>query len=148
MSKIILIIYRFALILHKFRIPLLPKFILILIRITFGCQIGLGAKIGKGSALGYGGLGIVIHDRVVIGKNVLITQNVTIGGTSKQYNVPEIGDNCLIGPGAKILGPVKIGNNCIIGANSVVTKDIPDNTLVGGIPAKILKSNIDINRYK
>ena len=52
-----------------------------------------------------------------------------------------IGDNCYIGLGAKIFGSVKIGNNVIIGANSVVTKDIPDNCVVGGIPAKVIKQN-------
>ena len=132
---------------HDLHIPLLPGVIKVFIRIVFGCQIGLGAKIGKGSSLGYGGLGIVIHHRTIIGNNVLIAQNVTIGGTSKQYDVPVIGDNCLIGPGAKILGPISIGNNCVIGANSVVTKDVSDNTLVGGIPAKVLKDDIDINKY-
>ena len=148
MSKIVLIIYRFALLLYNFKIPVLPKLIQILIRTVFGCQIGIGAKIGKGSLLGYGGLGIVIHHRSNIGNNVLIAQNVTIGGTSKKYDVPIIGNNCLIGPGAKILGAIHIGNNCVIGANSVLIMDIPDNTLVGGIPARILKSNIDISQYK
>jgi len=148
MSKIVLVIYKFALFLNNFKIPFLPKLIKIFVRIVFGCEIGIGAKIGKGSLLGYGGLGTVIHNRSIIGNNVLIAQNVTIGGTSKKYGVPIIGDNCLIGPGAKILGPIHIGNNCVIGANSVVVENIPDNTLVGGIPAKILKNDIDISQYK
>ena len=50
-----------------------------------------------------------------------------------------IGDNCYIGPGVKIVKPVKIGNNVVIGANAVVNKDIPDNTMVAGIPAKAIK---------
>ena len=50
-----------------------------------------------------------------------------------------IGDNCYMGLGAKIFGEVTIGNNVIIGANAVVVKDIPDNCVVGGIPAKIIR---------
>lgn len=54
-------------------------------------------------------------------------------------HTPVVGNNCYFGLGAKILGSVKIGNNVIVGANAVVTKDITDNAVVGGIPAKILK---------
>lgn len=50
-----------------------------------------------------------------------------------------IGDNCYIGLEAKIFGSVKIGNNVTIGANMVVTKDIPDNAVVGGIPVKVIQ---------
>jgi serine O-acetyltransferase len=50
-----------------------------------------------------------------------------------------VGDNCYIGLDAKILGPVRIGNNVTIGANAVVTKDIPDNVIVAGIPAQIIR---------
>ncbi len=149
MSKVVVYIYYFALFLHDLKIPILPKLInVVFIRLLFGCQITLGAKLGKGTVLGYGGLGIVIHERAVIGKNVMVGSGVTIGGTSKIYEVPVIGDNTMIAPGAKILGPVKIGKNCVIGANAVVLKDVPDNTIVGGIPAKVLKTDIDISIYR
>ncbi|ACK98051.1 serine acetyltransferase [Bacillus cereus G9842] len=52
-----------------------------------------------------------------------------------------------MGTGAKILGPVSIGNNVVIGANAVVLKDIPDNCMVVGIPAKIVKTDINIDSY-
>jgi serine O-acetyltransferase len=71
-----------------------------------------------------------------------------IGGTSQIYEVPVIGDNTVIAPGAKILGPVKIGKNCVIGANAVVLKDVPDNSVAAGIPAKIVKKDIDISKYR
>lgn len=54
-------------------------------------------------------------------------------------SIVEVGDNCYFGLGVKVFGQVKIGNNVTIGANAVVTKDIPDNAIVGGIPAKIIK---------
>ena len=52
---------------------------------------------------------------------------------------PEIGDNVIIYAGAVIVGNIKIGNNVIVAANAVVTTDVPDNSIVGGVPAKILK---------
>ncbi len=148
MSELLLKIYRFIYLLHQKRLFLLAKILnIFLIRIPFGCRIGEGAKIGRGCTLGYGGIGIVIHHRVVIGNNVHVATGVTIGGTSKKYEVPVIGSNCLIGTGAKILGPVKIGNNCVIGANAVVLRDIPDNCMAAGVPASIKKRDIDINNY-
>lgn len=143
-----LLIYRFGLFLHEHKIPFFPSLVKYFIRLVFGPSLGMGAQIGKGTVLGYGGIGTVIHPRAVIGENVIISQNVTIGGTSKKYNVPIIGDNCQISVGAAILGPIKIGNNCIIGANAVVLTDIPDNSVVVGVPAKIIKSNINISDYR
>lgn len=149
MSKVVVYIYYFALFLYNLKVPILPKLInIIFVRLLFGCQVSLGAKLGKGTVLGYGGLGIVIHDRAVIGKNVMVGSGVTIGGTSHIHEVPVIGDNTMIAPGAKILGPVTIGKNCVIGANAVVLKDVPDHCVVGGIPAKILKTDIDISKYR
>ena len=148
MGKLVLKIYNFGLMLHRRNIPILPTFIRFFIRIVFGAHIGMGCKIGKNSVLGYGGIGVVIHHRAVIGKNVVIGQNVTIGGTSKKYEVPVIGDNTELGSGSIILGPVKVGKNCFIGANAVVTKDIPDNSVAVGLPAKVIKSNININDYR
>lgn len=149
MSKIVIFFYTVAFRLMKLQIPFLPNIInKIFVRILFGCYVGLGAKIGKGTVLGYGGLGIVIHHRAIIGKNVIINTGVTIGGSSKKLDVPTIGDNCIISSGAKIIGPVKIGNNCIIGANAVVIDNIPDNCVAVGVPAKIIKTDINILDYR
>ena len=82
-----------------------------------------------------------MHARCKIGDNVDIGTNVTIGGRSGHYVVPVIGNNVYIATGAKILGPIKIGNNVTIGANAVVINDVPDNVIVAGIPARIIKSN-------
>ncbi len=149
MSKMVVFFYKIAFFLMQIHIPLLPDILnKIFVRILFGCYIGLGAKIGKGTVLGYGGLGVVIHHRSIIGKNVIIHPGVAIGGTSKKYEVPIIGDNCIISSGAKVIGPINIGNNCIIGANAVVLTNIPDNCIVVGIPAKIIKRDINIFDYR
>lgn len=137
-----------ARILYRLHIPILPQIIKALIRMFFSCVVSYKTEIGEGTILAYGGLGIVIHERCKIGKNCVIAQNVTLGGTSHKYNVPVIGDNVYVGAGAVILGEVTVGNNVVIGANSVVTKDVPDNCVVAGAPAKIIKENIDINNYK
>jgi len=147
MSEIVYYLYLLARILNKIHIPILPKIIQFLIRIIFGCYVPYSAKIGKNTVIAYGGIGVVIHARCVIGENCVIGPGVTLGGTSHKYEVPELGNNVSIGSGAKIIGPVKIGNNVVIGANAVVINDVPSNSLVVGIPAKIIKENININDY-
>jgi len=128
-------------------IPLIPKLITYIIRLLFGCYLPYQLNLGKNFGIGYGGIGVVIHHRSVIGNNVHIDQNVTIGGTSKKYAVPVLGNDIYIGAGAKIIGPITIGNNVVIGANSVIVKNIPDGSLVVGVPGKIIKTNIKKNDY-
>lgn len=93
-------------------------------------------EIGEGTTFGYKGIGVVVHGRARIGKNCMISQNVTIGGRGGNYEVPVIGDNCLIGAGAKVLGPITIGDNVTIGANAVMISDAPPNTVWAGVPAR------------
>jgi serine O-acetyltransferase len=149
MGNIVLIIHRIVFNMETLKIPLLPGIInKLFIRLLFGCQLGVGTKLGRKVDLAYGGLGVVIHERSVIGDNVYIGTCVTIGGTTKKHEVPQIGDNTIISSGAKILGPIKIGKNCVIGANAVVLDDIPDSSVAVGIPAKIIKKNINIENYR
>ena len=108
--------------------------------------IPCSAKIGKNSKFAYGAIGIVIHDRAVIGDNVTIGQNTTIGGNNKSKGVPIIKNNVYISCGARIIGDITVGNNVIIGANSVVIRDVPDNSIVAGVPATVISSNI--KRFK
>lgn len=79
---------------------------------------------------------LIINAKVRIGKNATLYPGVEIGDKG---GCPTIGDNVFIGAGAKVFGPITIGNNVTIAANAVVTKNIPDNAVVGGVPAKIIK---------
>ena len=83
---------------------------------------------------------IRVDSFVKIGKNCTILPMVLFGKKNPGLQGTIIvGDNCYVSTGATILGPVTIGNNVTIGAGAVVTKDIPDNAVVGGVPAKIIK---------
>lgn len=126
--------------LYLHHVPALPMIIKAGIRIVWGGVVPYQAQIGKGTILGYQALGMVIHKRCVIVESCHISQNVTIGGTSGQYEVPILGDNVQVGVGAVIIGPIHIGDNVIIGANSVVNKDIPANSVAVGAPARIIKT--------
>lgn len=101
------------------------------------------AQTGKGSRLGHRGVGVVVHPDAVIGENVLIGSGVTVGGRKTGETAPKIGNNVYIGNGAKILGSVIMGDNCVVGANAVVIKSVPARCVVAGVPARILRENID-----
>lgn len=130
-----------------YKVPIIPGILDRIIRLVFTCWLSHKTKTGTGLILGYGGLAIVVHSDAVIGSNVHIDQCVTIGGNARQLGVPVIEDNVYIGAGAKILGPITIGEGSIIGANAVVTKDVPPRSVAVGVPARIVKSNININEY-
>ncbi|MBM9531588.1 serine acetyltransferase [Desulfoprunum benzoelyticum] len=142
-----MVCYRIGHWLEQRNVPLLPILITYFVRLFFSCYLPSSATLGKHVVLGYGGLGVVIHGRVVIGDGCHIDQNVTIGGTSKKYNVPTLGKNIYVGAGAKVLGPITIGDDVVIGANAVVVTDVPPNSLVVGIPAKVRKTGIKKSDY-
>lgn len=83
---------------------------------------------------------ILVNPHAKIGSNCRINVDTVIGAAfATSDKCPTIGNNCFIAPGAKIIGEITIGDDCIIGANAVVTKDVPNNVTVGGVPAKIIK---------
>ncbi|AIJ34150.1 Serine acetyltransferase [Corynebacterium imitans] len=106
-------------------------------RFFTGIEIHPGATIGRRFFIDHG-MGIVIGETAEIGDGVMLYHGVTLGGQvlTQTKRHPTIGDNVTIGAGAKILGPVTIGSNSAVGANAVVTKDIPENSIAVGIPAK------------
>lgn len=139
-------LYRIANKLYKLHIPFLPTIFYRLIYLINNCHVHYSTEIGEGTNIAYGGIGVVIHKNAVIGKNCIISSNVTIGGRSNIKELPVIGDNVYIGTGARILGKVNIGNNVIVGANAVVIKDVADNCIVAGVPARVIRENVDITQ--
>jgi len=107
--------------------------------ILFDIGIWPESEIGPGLNVHNSG----IYIKAKIGKNCVISQQVIIGhiGGFKGGGVPTLGDNVYVGAGAKILGEITVGNNVKIGANAVVIKDIPDNAIAVGVPAKIIKTD-------
>ncbi len=102
-----------------------------------GIQLALGTSIQQRITFPHFSC-IVINGKAKIGKNSTIFQGVTIGSVRGDVGSPIIGNNVVICSHAQIIGNVKIGNNVLIGAGSVVTKDIPDNAVVVGNPARII----------
>ena len=97
--------------------------------------------IGPGLRIYHAGDFIHVGPNVRIGKNCTLMPGVVFGNKHERETdgMVIVGDNCYFGLGAKIFGSVRIGNNVTVGANAVVTHDIPDNAVVGGVPAKVLK---------
>lgn len=134
-----LIAYRFAHRLHKWHIPLFPRIISYITRIITGIEIHPAAKIGRRFFIDHGE-GVVIGETTSIGDDVLIYQQVTLGGTGKEQGKrhPTLKNNVIIGAGAKVLGNITIGENTRIGAGSVVVDDVPDNSTVIGVPGRVV----------
>ena len=138
---------------HLAGFNLLARVISQITRFFTGIEIHPGAKVGKNLFIDHG-MGVVIVETSEIKDNVTIYHMVTLGGISPSTNSddqrdakrhPTLEDNVVIGSGAQVLGPVTIGKNAKVGANAVVTKDVPENAVMIGIPAKNIniKSELD-----
>lgn len=124
-------------------VPVLPTICNALIRLIHNSAVYCQTPIGKGTVFGYGGISLVVHKNAVIGERCILGPNITIGGRSKSADVPQIGSGTYLGAGSKILGDIEIGENCVVGANAVVLHSVPANSVVAGIPAKIIHSDVD-----
>jgi len=140
-----LFFYRISNSLYKKGLRFIPRLISALGQFLTTVDIHPGAQIGKRVFIDHA-IGIVIGETTVIGDNVLIYQQVTLGGVSisKGKRHPTVEDGVIIGAGAKVLGNITIGKHSKIGANSVVIKDVPPYCTAVGVPAHTAK-RVDSN---
>ena len=140
----VMLFYKIGNILWRYNLKFLARLIMHFARIFTGIEIHPAAKIGSNFFMDHG-LGIVIGETTEIGENVTIYQGVTLGGIMpsvesdlqrNQKRHPTVGNNVIIGSGAQILGAINIGDDARIGANSVVSRDVPANVTVAGVPAR------------
>ena len=136
-----LLAFRLSHWLKEHGVPFIPRLISQLARWLTGIEIHPAAKIGTGFFIDHG-MGVVIGETAEIGDYVTLFQGVTLGGTGKERGKrhPTLGNHVVVGAGAKILGGIKVGDNVKIGANSVVLKNVPPNSTVIGVPARIIKT--------
>jgi serine O-acetyltransferase len=142
------VLYRVANWFHRRDFRQFARYLSWMNRFLFATWIPGSASIGKGFVVGYWGLGVVIHSRAVIGENVWVSQNVTIGRKEDDEGVPVICDNVFIGPNSVVVGNITLGANCVVGANSFVNHDVPENAIVAGSPARLIKQMKPGEKYK
>lgn len=118
---------------------LIPRLLNTFSRFLTGIDIHPGATLGPGLFIDHG-MGLVIGETAELGSNVTLYQGVTLGGTGKEKGKrhPTIGDNVVVSSGAKVLGSFTVGSNSKIGAGSVVLKEVPPNSVVVGVPGRIV----------
>jgi cysteinyl-tRNA synthetase len=135
--------YRLNHYLWKAGIPFFPRFLSQIAKVITGIEIHPGAKIGRGFFIDHG-MGVVIGETSEIGENCLLYQGVTLGGTGKEKGKrhPTLGSNVVVGAGTKILGAITVGDNVKIGANSVVLQTVPKDSIVVGVPGRVIKKKV------
>lgn len=120
----------------------IPRLLNTFSRFLTGIDIHPGAKLGPGLFIDHG-MGLVIGETAELGSNVTLYQGVTLGGTGKEKGKrhPTIGNNVVVSSGAKVLGSFKVGDNSKIGSGSVVLKEVPPNSVVVGVPGRVVTRN-------
>ncbi|SFV67363.1 Serine acetyltransferase [hydrothermal vent metagenome] len=134
-----LFFYRIANFLYKLGLRFIPRFISAIGQFLTTVDIHPAATIGCRVFIDHA-VGVVIGETAIIGDDVVIYQQVTLGGVSTSHGKrhPTIENNVIIGTGAKVLGNITIGTGAKVGANSVVVKDVPPYATAIGIPARII----------
>ncbi len=125
--------------LHRLGMPLVPRFLSNVMRFATGIEIHPGARIGPGFFIDHG-MGVVIGETAEVGDNVTLYQGVTLGGTAlgKGKRHATLHDNVVVGANASVLGAIEVGRNSRVGAGSVVVRDVPPDSTVVGIPARLV----------
>jgi len=131
--------HRIANFLWRHRLKFAARLVSQMNRFITGIEIHPGATIAKGFFIDHG-MGVVIGETAEVGENCLLYHGVTLGGVSleKKKRHPTLGNNVVIGAGAKVLGAITLGDNVQVGANAVVVKDVPANSVVVGIPGRVV----------
>ncbi|NRB67087.1 MAG: serine acetyltransferase [Vibrio sp.] len=133
-----IVLYRIARWFYLKKVPIIPEIFQLFIFVIYGSRVSAKCQIGKGSMFAYKGMGVLLHDRTVIGEMCNIGVGCKTAGKGPYREVPRIGHRVYLGPNSILIGPIIVGDNAIIGANSVVTKSVPEGAIVGGIPAQII----------
>jgi serine O-acetyltransferase len=125
--------------LWRARWVVVARFVSHVSRFLTGIEIHPAARIGPGVFIDHG-MGVVIGETAEVGENVTLYQGVTLGGTSlkREKRHPTLERNVVVGTGAAILGAITVGDGTRVGAGSVVVKDVPPNSVVVGIPGKVI----------
>ena len=120
----------------------LARFFSHITRWLTGIEIHPGAQIGRRFFIDHG-MGVVIGETAEIGDDCTLYHGVTLGGTSWQKGKrhPTLLNNVVVGAGAKVLGPITIGSGVRIGSNAVITKDVPDDGTVVGVPGRLVRKH-------
>lgn len=134
--------YRLGHFLYRVKLSPLAEICRYLGIFLFHCDISYKAKLGARVSFPHYGLGAVIGKYATLGDECVVMPGALIGATLRNQNMPTLGRAVVVGAGAKILGDVTIGDGAVIAANAVVVENIPADTLVGGIPARVLKHNL------
>ncbi len=129
------------------RVPLLHIFIQRFVELATGISIPPTVEIGKGLLIEHFG-GIVVNSGTKIGEFCTLSHQVTIGTKRPRGKAPVLGNNVYVCAGAKVLGDIAIGDNSIIGANAVVLDSCPAESIMAGIPAKVVKRIDNPGNYR
>jgi serine O-acetyltransferase len=144
-----LIMHRLNHWLWKHELKWLARFMAHLTRWFTGIEIHPGATIGRRFFIDHG-MGVVIGETAEIGNDCTLYHGVTLGGTSWQKGKrhPTLKDNVVVGAGAKVLGPIVINSGARIGSNAVVTREVPENGTVVGVPGRLVQKKTQADKLQ